>query len=216
MISVVTKYERSTSTNSLVATESPASGATKLAVSSPVTTSGTPQLSPLPSTIQAIAVTSNGPVWGSGGGGSNNVVIGVLPGATDPATSNGGTASNQTGIKSTRTLSGGEGILMRAPQTISLGTSQGVTQGRTFVSDKAVEAILPESLLDYAQPRSDPVQAQEVPRRLRSHHGLMPQSPQTQLAIRPWKRVSLGARSGAPDRAPRLFSHRVTVHYLAT
>ena len=68
----------------------------------------------------------------------------MLPGATDPATSNGGTASNQTGIKSIRTLSGGEGISMRAPQTISLRTSQ----GRTLVSDKAVEAILPESLLD--------------------------------------------------------------------
>ncbi len=141
------EYESSTS-DSIMASKTPASGATKVAVSLPVTASGMLQLSPLPTTIQTITVTSNGPVWGSGGGSSNNVVIGFLPAATAVATSNGGTTSNQTGIKSSRTLSGGAGISMMAPQTMSLGTSQGVTQGRTLVCDKAVQAIVPESLLD--------------------------------------------------------------------
>jgi len=117
--------------------------------------SGTPVLSPLPSTIQSITVTSNGPVWGSSNGpsvigpgvGSTDVLMGVLPSAADSATTNGVTTS--TGTTSSASLSGGgAGISPSAPQTISSGTSQGVTQSRTLVNDKAVEDILPESLLD--------------------------------------------------------------------
>jgi PKD repeat protein len=113
--------------------------------------SGTPQLSPLASAIQTITVTSNGPAWGSSGsgstdaisgGGSTDVVLGALPSAADPATSNG------SGTKSSLKLSGGAGISTTARQTVSLGTSQDVTQISKLVKDKAVKAILPESLLD--------------------------------------------------------------------
>ena len=61
------EYEPSSS-DSMVVSKSLVTGATKLAVSSPVTALGTPQLSPLTSTIQTITVTSDAPVWEIGRG----------------------------------------------------------------------------------------------------------------------------------------------------
>ena len=135
------EYESGTS-NSIVASKSAARGATMVAVSSPGTASGTPQFSQFTNRIQTITLTGSGPVWGSVGGSSNNVFVGVLQGATDPATRIGGTRSNQTGLAASRTVLVGPGISM----TASLGTRESVIRGRALVIDKAVQAILPESV----------------------------------------------------------------------